>query len=87
MDLTSMVWFMGICLAAQRYKKGGLEGHLGADASDQGTKCVIPTAMQLIVPIDANVWHDSIQAWEQVLANIRARDIVEWLVADDMRGQ
>ena len=34
MDLTSMVWFMGISLTAQRYNKGGLEGHMGADASD-----------------------------------------------------
>ena len=33
------------------------------------------------------MWHNSIQAWEQVLAKIRARDVVEWLVADDLQGQ
>ena len=87
MDLTSMVWFMGICLAAQRYNKGGLEGHLGADASDQGAESVVPTAMQKIVHTDAKVWLDSIQAWEQVLAKIRTRDAVDWLVADDLRGE
>lgn len=86
-DLTSMVWFIRICLAAQRYNKGGLEGHMGADASVQGAESVVPMAMQKIVHTNAKMWHDSIQAWEQVLAKIRARDVVEWLVADDMRGQ
>lgn len=33
MDLTSMVWFLGICLAAQRHRKCGFEFNLGADAS------------------------------------------------------
>ena len=42
--------------------------------------------MQKIVHTDAKVWHDNIQAWEQVLA-IRVRDAVEWLVVDDLRGQ
>ena len=29
MDLISMIWFMRICLVAQRYNKHGLEGNLG----------------------------------------------------------
>ena len=33
------------------------------------------------------VWHDSREAWGQVLDKMRARDVVEWLVADELRGQ
>lgn len=78
---------MGICHAPQRYKKGGLEGHMGASSSNQGEESVVSTAMQRIVHTNAKVWHDSIQDWEQVLAKIKASDVVEWLVADDLRGQ
>ena len=38
MDLTSMVWFMEICLAAQRYNKGGLEGQLGRMLQTKGQR-------------------------------------------------
>lgn len=43
--------------------------------------------IQKIIHPDAKVWHDSIEIWEQVLANIRTQDVVEWLVADNLRGQ
>ena len=36
---------------------------------------------------DAKVWLDSRQAWDRVIDKMRARDAVEWLVADDLRGQ
>ena len=87
MDLTSMVWFLGVCLAAQRHNNGGLGGHLGADASGQGAESVVPPVMQATSPLNAKVWHDSRQAWDKVLSMRRAQDAVEWLVADDLRGQ
>ena len=87
MDLTSMVWFLGICLAAQRYINGGLGGHLGAEASGQGAVSVVPLVVQTTASPNAKVWHDSRQAWDQVLKKMRAQDAVEWLVADDLRGQ
>jgi hypothetical protein len=59
MDLTSMVWFVGVCLAAQRHNKGGLEGHLGAEASGQGAMSVVPIVMGKIAHPDAKVWLDS----------------------------
>jgi hypothetical protein len=33
----------------------------------------------------AKVWHDSKETWSQILKKIRARDVVEWLVADELR--
>ena len=87
MDLTSMVWFLGVCLAAQRQHKRGLEGHQGAGASGQGAESVVSSIKGKIASSDAKVWHDSQQAWSQVLEKRRAQDVVEWLVADDLRGQ
>ena len=36
MDLTSMVWFVGVCLAVQQYNTSGLGEHLGANGPGQG---------------------------------------------------
>jgi hypothetical protein len=32
-------------------------------------------------------WHDSKEARGQVLKKMKARDVVEWLVAAELRGQ
>ena len=33
MDLLFIVWFLGVCLAAQRHNTSGLGQHMGADGS------------------------------------------------------
>jgi hypothetical protein len=38
-----MVWFVGVCLAAQRHNKGGHERYLGADSLGQGAESVVPS--------------------------------------------
>ena len=38
MDLTSMVWFVGVCLAFQHYNTNGLGEHLAANGSGQGAQ-------------------------------------------------
>ena len=38
MDLTSMVWFLGVCLAFQQYNTSGLDEHLGANSLGQGAQ-------------------------------------------------
>ena len=86
MDLTSMVWFLGVCLAAQRHKKLGLEGSLGADASGQGAKSNVPL-VEKITTSDANTWHDNQQARNQALEKRRTQNSMEWLVEDELRGQ
>ena len=63
MDLTSMTWFLGVCLAAQMYNKGGYEGHLGAHVSGQGAEYVVPSMMGNIASSTTRVWHDSREAW------------------------
>ena len=35
----------------------------------------------------AQVWQDSQRAWDRVLGEMRTRDDVEWLVAEELRGQ
>ena len=52
MDFNSMVWFLGICLAAQRHQIGGLDGHLGAESSSQGAE----GGISKVVHQDAKVW-------------------------------
>ena len=37
MDLTSMVWFVGVCLAFQQYNTNGLGEHLGKWLRPEGT--------------------------------------------------
>jgi hypothetical protein len=79
-----MVWFVGVCLAAQRHNKGGHERYLGADSLGQGAESVVPSIVGKISSSKAKVWHDSRQAWGQVLEQMRAQDAVKWLVADDL---
>ena len=86
-DLTSMVWFVGVCFGAQRHNKGSLEGHVGAKASSQRAMSVVPIVTAKIAHLDAKVWLNSRQAWDQVIDKMRALDAVEWLVVDDLRQQ
>jgi hypothetical protein len=87
MDLTYMVWFVRIFLAAQWHNKGGLERHLKVGASSHGGEIVVPFAMRNIVFSKTKVWLDNRQAWGQVFKKMRIQDAVEWCVADDLRGQ
>ena len=80
MDLNSMVWFLGICLAAQRHRNGGLDGRLGAESSSQGAEGgTIFHEMSEVVHQDAKVWQESKQSW--------VGNTFEWLVQDELRGQ
>ena len=87
MDLTSMVWFLGVCLAFQQYNTSGLGEHLGANGSGQGAhEDVVLADMGRIAPKESPVWKDSQQAWDRVLGEIKNRDAIEWLVQDELRG-
>ena len=88
MDLSSLVWFLGVCLAAQRHNTSGLSQHLGADGSGQGAhESVVHVDMGKVAYAGAQVWQDSQRAWDRVLGEMRTRDAVEWLVAEELRGQ
>ena len=65
MDLTSMVWFIGVCLAVQHQSNiSGLGEHLGANGSDQGAhEDVVLADMGKIAPKESQVWQDSRQNW------------------------
>ena len=87
-DLTSMVWFVGVCLAFQQYNTSGLGEHLGANGSGQGAQeDVVLTDMEKVAPEESPIWKDNQQAWEQVLGEIKNRDAIEWLVQDELQGQ
>jgi len=77
MDLSSMVWFLGVCLATQWYQKHDLEGHLGANVLGQGAKSVVPLMVKKMATSNAKAWHDSQQVWVQTLEKIRAQYVVE----------
>ena len=87
MDLTSMVWFIGVCLAAQRHNTLGFGGHLGAEASSQGAESVVPSNVEKIAFPDVKVWHNNKQVWHKDLEKRRVQEAIEWRVADDLRGQ
>ena len=90
MDLNSMTWFLGICLAAQVHQNGGLDGHLGAESSSQGAQGgMTPHDISKKVHPDAEVWLESKQAWDSTLRGMKMRDggAFEWVVEDELRGQ
>ena len=81
MDLTSMVWFVGVCLAVQQYNTSGLGEHLGANGPGQGAQeDAVLADMGRVAPEESSVWKDSQQAWDRVLGEIKNRDAIEWLV-------
>ena len=85
MDLTSMVWFVGVCLAFQQYNTSGLGEHLGANGSGQGAQeDVVLADMRRVAPEESPIWKDSQQAWDRVLGEIKNRDAIEWLVQDEL---
>ena len=86
MDLTSTVWFIGVCLAVQHQSNiSGLGEHLGANGSDQGAQeDVVLADMGKIAPEESQVWQDSRQEWYRVLGEIKTRDAIEWLVEEDL---
>ena len=60
MDLTSMVWFLGVCLAFQQYNTSGLDEHLGANSSGQGAQeDVVLADMGRVAPEESPIWKDS----------------------------
>ena len=60
MDLTSMVWFVDVCLAFQQYNTNGLGEHLGANGSGQGAQeDVVLADMGRVAPEESPVWKDS----------------------------
>ena len=66
----------------------GLGEYLGANGSDQGAQeDVVLADMGKIAPKESQVWQDSRQDWYHVLGEIKTRDVVEWLVEEDLRGQ
>ena len=59
-DLSSMVWFLGVCLAAQRHNTSGLGQHLGSDGSGQGAQeNVVHVDIGKVAHAGAQVWQDS----------------------------
>ena len=86
MDLNSMVYFLGVCLAVQGHHVGGLAPSLGAVGSGQGAEsrhgCLSEVAQS-----GATIWRESQAAWDQTLKEIKSRDALEWVVAEDLRGQ
>ena len=88
MDLISMVWFVGVCLAFQQYNTSGLGKHLGANGSGQGAQeDVVLADMERVAPEESPIWKDSQQAWDWVLGEIKNQDAFEWLLQDELRGQ
>ena len=73
MDLTSMVWFIGVCLVVQHQSNiSGLGEHLGANSSDQGAQeDVVLADMGKIAPKESQVWQNSRQDWYRVLGEIK----------------
>ena len=66
----------------------GLGQHLGADGSGQGAQeSVVYADMGKVAHTGAHVWQDSQRAWDRVLGEMRTRDAIEWLVAEELRGQ
>ena len=64
MDLTSMVWFVGVCLAFQQYNTSGLSEHLGANGSGEGAQeDVVLADMGKVTSKEFLVLTDNQQAW------------------------
>ena len=86
MDLNAMVHFLGMCLAIQRHPASGLAPDLGAAGSGQGAEsrhgCLSEVAHS-----GATISQESQAAWNHTLEEIKRRDAVEWIVAEDLRGQ
>lgn len=55
MDLTSMVWFIRICLAVQRHNTSGLGGYMRADTSNQRAKNIVRCIIEKIASPNAKV--------------------------------
>ena len=87
MDLNSLVYFLGICLALQRHHGSGLAPHLGAEGFGQGAESTQHGCLGEVAQSGATVWRESQEAWDQTLKEVESRDAVEWVASEDLRGQ
>lgn len=83
MDLNSMFWFLGICLATQCHQNKCLDGHLKAKSSNQrGGGSTIYYDMSRVVDEDANVWLENRKSWDTLLQvmNTEVENTFGWIV-------